>query len=109
MEPTHFGCRFLRERVRLEECKLVWDPSHRATGLRSLRMVCRYCGAPGAMRRELRKGFLQARIFPLFGLFPWECQLCRKVRLYSRRVEEERQDQGSKAGRAVGVTKVSST
>jgi ribosomal protein L40E len=46
-------------------------------------MVCRKCGAD-ALRRENRQGFLQLKVFPLFGLYPWECVVCRKVRLYPR-------------------------
>lgn len=46
-------------------------------------MLCRCCGAFNSLRREERIGFWQKRFFPLFGLFPWECVFCRKVRLYS--------------------------
>jgi hypothetical protein len=49
-------------------------------------MVCRCCGACDSLRRERRKGLLQVKLFPLFGLFPWECKLCRNVKLYRARV-----------------------
>ena len=29
-------------------------------------------------RRLNRQGFLERRILPLVGFFPWECSLCRK-------------------------------
>jgi hypothetical protein len=45
-------------------------------------MVCRCCGAVNALERDPRRGFFQLKIFPLFGLFPWECKFCRKTRLY---------------------------
>jgi hypothetical protein len=51
-------------------------------------MICRKCGAPQGLRRESRNGFFQRTIFPLFGLFPWECVFCRKTRLYYQKYEE---------------------
>jgi hypothetical protein len=51
-------------------------------------MVCRECGAT-TLRREDRRGFLQLKIFPLFGLYPWECVMCRKVRIYRRHLAEK--------------------
>ena len=29
------------------------------------------------MRRLSRSGFLQQKVYPLFGYYPWECHLCR--------------------------------
>jgi hypothetical protein len=40
-------------------------------------MNCRECG--NSLRRLARRGFLQVRIFPLFGYYPWECPVCRKT------------------------------
>lgn len=37
------------------------------------------------MRRRARIGFLQNRIFPLFGYYPWECLVCRKTRMLRMR------------------------
>jgi hypothetical protein len=37
------------------------------------------------MRRLGRAGFLLGRIYPLFGYYPWECPLCRKMRLMRMR------------------------
>jgi hypothetical protein len=44
-------------------------------------VVCRKCGAD-ALRRENRRGFLQLKVFPLFGLYPWECIMCRRVGMH---------------------------
>lgn len=52
-------------------------------------MVCRKCGADG-LRRENRVGFLQVKIFPLLGLYPWECVICRKVGMYHKQFAESR-------------------
>ena len=30
------------------------------------------------MRRINRKGFLEQTLLPKFGLFPWECAMCRR-------------------------------
>jgi hypothetical protein len=38
------------------------------------------------MRRVARRGLLQEKLFPLIGLYPWDCCLCREVRLYRRRL-----------------------
>jgi hypothetical protein len=54
-------------------------------------MVCRNCGARDVLRRHHRRGFFQRRIFPIFGLFPWECMLCRKVKLYRQKLKRNQQ------------------
>jgi hypothetical protein len=50
-------------------------------------MTCRKCGAD-ALRRENRRGFMQYKVFPLFGLYPWECMMCREVLLYQKHFPE---------------------
>jgi hypothetical protein len=30
------------------------------------------------MRRVNRTGFLQTKLLPYFGYFPWECVMCRR-------------------------------
>jgi hypothetical protein len=40
-------------------------------------MHCKDCG--NNLRRLARKGFLQLRVFPLIGYYPWECPVCRKT------------------------------
>lgn len=39
-------------------------------------MLCKQCGS--SMRRLARTGFLQQRVYPIFGFYPWECPVCRK-------------------------------
>lgn len=50
-------------------------------------MVCRKCGAT-SLRRESRFGFLQHKVFPVFGLYPWECVFCRKTLLYHKQFDD---------------------
>ena len=40
--------------------------------------LCPRC-ANVATRRVRRQGFLQLRLLPLLGLYPWECTTCRKL------------------------------
>jgi hypothetical protein len=37
------------------------------------------------MRRSGRNGFLQKYVFRVFGLYPWECALCREIKLFRLR------------------------
>ena len=41
------------------------------------------------MYRVAREGFLQTRIFPLFGYYPWECPECRVPALLKGRGEKK--------------------
>ena len=52
-------------------------------------MICQKCGA-STLRREERRGFFQLKVFPLFGLYPWECTICREVGMYRRQFAEKR-------------------
>ena len=45
---------------------------------------CPECGQD-ALYRCHRKGFLQSRLYPLLGLFPWNCTYCRRSFLLKRR------------------------
>ena len=45
---------------------------------------CRRCGSDGVYRAH-RKGFMQERIYPLFGYYPWECKRCRGQVLLRKR------------------------
>ena len=38
---------------------------------------CHYCSST-AMRRINRTNFLQRTVLPWFGIYPWECAMCRK-------------------------------
>jgi len=42
------------------------------------------------MRRLMRESFLQKRVYPLFGFYPWECPLCRKTVLRRQRRERRK-------------------
>jgi hypothetical protein len=56
-----------------------FDLSSAETGTpegRTKEMYCKKCGT--SMRRLSRRGFLQEKIYSLFGYYPWECPLCRK-------------------------------
>lgn len=41
-------------------------------------LTCSRCRTHQLERLE-RKGFLQRRIYPLLGYYPWECPLCRET------------------------------
>ena len=43
------------------------------------------------LRRHGRVGFWQRVVMPRFGLFPWECGLCRKIFFLSQRSTDYRQ------------------
>jgi predicted RNA-binding Zn-ribbon protein involved in translation (DUF1610 family) len=40
-------------------------------------IICPRCGDRALYRAE-RRGFLQLRVYPLFGVYPWNCVSCRK-------------------------------
>jgi uncharacterized Zn finger protein len=39
---------------------------------------CKHCGN-GRVFRIFREGYLQEKIYPIFGYYPWECKTCGKV------------------------------
>jgi hypothetical protein len=43
---------------------------------RQANCLCPRCESDRFFREE-RKGFLQSKLFPLLGLYPWECKVCR--------------------------------
>lgn len=49
-------------------------------------MVCPYCGHD-RLRRTSRVSFLENKIFPLVGIYPWECANCRQHYLRRKRYE----------------------
>jgi len=54
-------------------------------------MHCVTCGCE--MRRLMRESFLQRRVYPHFGYYPWECPLCRELTLYKvRHLKKRRSD-----------------
>jgi hypothetical protein len=36
---------------------------------------CRHCGSDRVFR-VYRQGFLQERIYPILGFYPWKCKVC---------------------------------
>ena len=58
------------------------------------RVHCDECGSD-EVYRVFRKGFLQQKIYPMFGFFPWRCRKCglrlmlRKRDLASKRDSTE--------------------
>lgn len=48
------------------------------------KLVCPNCGHE-QLARIARRGFLRKKIYPLFGLYPWECAMCRKEFLIRKR------------------------
>lgn len=50
------------------------------------------------MHRISREGFLQKRIYPSFGYYPWECSVCGCEKLYKNRGERRsRRRRGAEA------------
>jgi ssDNA-binding Zn-finger/Zn-ribbon topoisomerase 1 len=49
------------------------------------RVHCEECGSDKVLRVS-RQGFLRAKIYPMFGYYPWRCSRCgRDVLLRKRR------------------------
>jgi hypothetical protein len=56
-----------------------------------MKRQCANC-AGKECRRLNRQGFLERRVLPLMGYFPWECAVCRKkvfLRTTGRRGRKE--------------------
>ncbi|HUA96913.1 MAG TPA: hypothetical protein VMA34_01145 [Terracidiphilus sp.] len=45
------------------------------------------------MRRVARRGFLQKKVYPVLGLYPWECGACREVTMVRKRYQRKRSSQ----------------
>ena len=50
------------------------------------RVLCPKCSSIH-FHRIHREGFLQERFLPMFGYYPWECKVCRKVSLLRLRAK----------------------
>jgi hypothetical protein len=37
------------------------------------------------MRRLMRESFMQRKVYPFFGYYPWECPLCRELVMFKVR------------------------
>ena len=46
--------------------------------------LCLNCGNE-QMRRLARRGFLQNKVYPLLGFYPWECLACRTIMMLRKR------------------------
>jgi ribosomal protein L37AE/L43A len=51
---------------------------------RKTKLKCPKC-KERQLARISRRGFLRVRIYPLLGLFPWQCAICGKERLLLKR------------------------
>lgn len=56
-------------------------------------MECMRCGSE--MRRLMRESFLQRKVYPLFGYYPWECPICRTPVLFKKRHPRKRRSKQS--------------
>ena len=48
------------------------------------KVLCPHCGDNHPRRLE-RKGFLQQKVYPLFGYYPWVCGACKSTFLVRKR------------------------
>jgi len=48
------------------------------------RLYCKECNSHRVFR-IFRKGFLQERIYPWFGFYPWKCKDCKSCMFYRKR------------------------
>jgi hypothetical protein len=51
-------------------------------------VMCRFCRS-GRVYRIYREGFLQRRIYPLFGFYPWRCRTCKTSVMLHKRTNEK--------------------
>jgi hypothetical protein len=49
---------------------------------------CKLCGS--VLRRLKREGFMQQKVYPIFGYYPWECPVCRKPSMVKMRYMRKR-------------------
>lgn len=48
------------------------------------RGCCKNCGS-ARIFRVFREGFLQERIYPAFGYYPWKCKDCKQYMMLHKR------------------------
>jgi hypothetical protein len=75
------------ERKGVQDRNMTQDPQQLTSPKSPL--ACPICGRDD-MKRVSRHGFLQTRVFPLFGFYPWECSHCRAVQLFKNRGRRRR-------------------
>ncbi len=52
---------------------------------------CQKCES-GKVRRVFRDGFLQTKVYPLFGYYPWRCTRCGRVVMLRKRHRSKSQN-----------------
>jgi hypothetical protein len=52
-------------------------------------MQCTQCDCKQLLRLR-RTGFLEIRVFPIFGFYPWKCPKCRAKQLLHGRGKKRR-------------------
>ena len=50
---------------------------------------CKYCGSERVFR-VFRQGYLQEKIYPLFGFYPWKCKGCKEHMMLRSRKRSKR-------------------
>jgi predicted RNA-binding Zn-ribbon protein involved in translation (DUF1610 family) len=56
-------------------------------------VFCQRCGSD-RVYRVFREGFLQEKIYPLLGLYPWKCKKCgERIMLRKRRLRKSRREE----------------
>jgi hypothetical protein len=50
---------------------------------------CKFCGN-GRVFRIFREGYLQEKIYPIFGYYPWKCKTCGKSMMLRIRQKSKR-------------------
>ena len=51
-------------------------------------MYCTRCGH--SLQRMQRRGFLQKRVYPRFGYYPWHCPYCREPMILKKQHENKK-------------------
>jgi hypothetical protein len=52
-------------------------------------VICRCCGSD-RVYRLFREGFLQKKIYPMFGFYPWRCRTCATTMMLQKRKRAKR-------------------
>jgi hypothetical protein len=68
-------------------------PESECQRIRMMDMYCVTCGCE--MRRLMRESFMQRKVYPLFGYYPWECPLCRELVMFKARHVRKRKSKSS--------------
>jgi hypothetical protein len=54
-------------------------------------VYCKHCGS-NQIFRVFRQGYMQERIYPLFGFYPWKCKVCQGSMLLRKRKRSRSQN-----------------